>query len=247
MPITNERNGDYTSQNKEQLGKADSVKISKTLVRQVYDLVLPLVEVCEEYEPDKTLRLSGAPAVKINEKLVIAPDLKCTTKNGNIFWIEVKDKCQRFFMPDTGADVHQVLGWYDINKYNKEPVLVIFRDPPLEKCVVGGQNTDKYTERWNKFSGQPYGNWLSNLLVLNNRTSYPKLYPERSRQDVMHICYFHIENMISIDLNVLKQKILEVDAQSVPVIPQNFQMYLKENSNFTLIDESRVRTLSIGG
>ena len=215
MKIINEREGEYTDRDKVQLDKVSSVSISKTLVQKIKDLILPLVENCEEYEPNSDLRIAGAPAVKIGNKLVIAPDLKCETKNGNIFWIEVKDKCQRFFLPDTGADIHQVLGWYDINKHNNEPVLVIFQDPPFQQCIVAGQDPQWYRRRWDKFSGNPYGNWLSILTELDNSKQYPKLSPERSRNDSMHICYFHIDKMIPLDLDILKNLISQVDKDEV--------------------------------
>lgn len=81
MQIHNNRTDDYGHQDGVQANKEDSIKISKKLVSEIKKLIEPYVQSCEEYEPDKDLRINGAPAVKVqNGKLVIAPDIKCISK-----------------------------------------------------------------------------------------------------------------------------------------------------------------------
>ena len=114
-------------------------RYAKNLVEKIQKQILKVKEVvsCEQYEPDESSRINKAPAVKLpNGKLVIAPDLRCQLNNNKTFWIEVKDKCQRFFKPDTGADLHQILGFYQINNELNEPVLMIFQDASKDDCCV---------------------------------------------------------------------------------------------------------------
>jgi hypothetical protein len=112
--VLNNRNNTYRHTNQQE-EKGKSIISSKTLVSIIKEKILQIQNVasCEQYEPDESLRVNGAPAVRLpSGKLAIAPDLKCTLQNGKIFWVEVKDKCQRFYKPDTGADLHQILGFY---------------------------------------------------------------------------------------------------------------------------------------
>src|SRR5436189_1938943 len=109
MPL-NERK-DYDAQAESQASKENSLTQAKGLAESIRQAVLPFVKECICFEGE--VKLGSAPAVKLpNGKLSIAPDLKCTTHNDNVFWIEVKDKCQRFYFDDTGADLFQVKGWY---------------------------------------------------------------------------------------------------------------------------------------
>jgi hypothetical protein len=130
--------------------------------------------------------------------LAIAPDLRCTTHSGKVFWIEIKDKSQRFYYPDTGGDLHQALGWYNINKHLNEPVFMLFKDPELEKCFAKrATEKDKeiFTERWEKFAGESFGNWLSNCLVYSKENRYPIVSYDSSRNKEMFIMYFHTDTM----------------------------------------------------
>jgi hypothetical protein len=209
MLIHNNREDDYGHKNRAQARKDDSIAQSKKLVNEVKALFKPYLQSCEEYEPEDDLKISGAPAVKIGDKLVIAPDLKCISKDGIVFWIEVKDKCQRFYKPDTGADLHQVLGWYQINKQLKEPVLLIFQDSTIEKCTVKKPTNmddttyknlkESFEGRWGKFNGKLYGNWLQVCIKKNTINKYPIIAEERSRDMSMTIAYFHLDTMMTIE------------------------------------------------
>ncbi|MDX4028315.1 hypothetical protein [Aliarcobacter skirrowii] len=208
MPI-NERNDTYKHENGLQEKKENSITNSKSLVTKVEQLFKahPDIKKITLYEPDNTLRINGAPAVKLpNGKLVIAPDLLCELHNGNFFWIEVKDKCQRFYKNDTGADIHQILGFYQIDYCCNQPVLMVFQDSTLERCTVKNASEDlkeKFKKRWQKFGGEPYGNWLRNSLILDTTTKYPMIAKEKSRELDMYIFYFDISvfsKLNSIDL-----------------------------------------------
>lgn len=213
MQIHNNRTDDYGHQDGVQANKEDSIKISKKLVSEIKKLIEPYVQSCEEYEPDKDLRINGAPAVKVqNGKLVIAPDIKCISKKGEVFWIEVKDKCQRFYQPDTGADLHQVLGWYEINKELQEPVLLVFKDASESECTAKklenmqqamyDNKLEIFKQRWNRFSGALYGNWLSKCITFSNEPKYPFVTLERTRNMPINIFYFHVDNMLKIEDNI---------------------------------------------
>lgn len=199
------RRKDYSKSSTKQGDKESSLKKSKDFVREVISIFSPFLKVCNEYEGDS--KINGAPAVDLGEdKKAIAPDVYCELKDGRKFWIEVKDKPQRFFHPDTGADIFQVLGWYYISKLRKEPVLVIFRDPDLNSCLPGFKVDksliDKFTLRWELFSGKYYGNYLSELLHFSK--NYPKISEERSRNLTLSIFYFSINKMIDLSTNTSK-------------------------------------------
>lgn len=194
----------YTDDNKTQLNKEESVSKSKTLVMNIIEKLKGHLKTCVAYEPsDKSLRIHNAPAVEIApNQLVIAPDIFCETKDGKRFWIEAKDKCQRFYPPDTGADLHQVLGWYKINKYLNEPVLVIFKDEPLEKCSkknASDKAKKDFENRWNLFNGKMYGAWLDEIIQPTTQPMYPKIFFERSRNIPIYILYFYIQRMKQIN------------------------------------------------
>lgn len=202
------KNDRYKHSGKFQASKKYSLGKSKELVKEIQSMFKPYLKECEEYEPNEKLRIHGAPAVMLpSQNLAIAPDLKCLTHDNRTFWIEVKDKAQRFFFPDTGADLHQVLGWYDINRFLNEPVLVIFKDPDYESCLPKGEVKDSYIKnfknRWNKFEGSYYGNWLNELMKLDYKLKYPCIFTdERSREMEMNILYFHVNKMKKIDGNI---------------------------------------------
>lgn len=235
--------------NKGYLGQADkdsSLLLSKKLVVEVKELFEPYLLSCELYEPERNLRIGNAPAVEINGKLVVAPDIKCITKTGQVFWIEVKDKPQRFYYSDTGADLHQVLGWYDINKFLKQPVLVIFKDPDLNACVPQNASCEKieqFEKRWGLFKGAIYGGWLMDLLYYDNKAKYPCIFAERSRNIIMNILYFDISRMIKI--NNIQEIVLNINN----IILQDLKVFKMEYLNYgrkgkRQINEDEIRRLS---
>lgn len=243
------QNDKYNKNNCGQAGKWYSIKKSKVLVRQVKEMFEPYLKSCEEYEPEEDLRINQAPAVKVNGKLVIAPDLKCTTFDDKIFWVEVKDKAQRFYFSDTGADLHQVLGWYDINYYLQQPVLIIFKDPDLEKCMPKNVKNDNliknFKKRWESFDGDLYGGWLNNLIKIDSTKKYPCIYKERSREQEMYILYFDINKMKKIKTNIgafIKDRTVEIDKPIscyIRLRDENGKLKDKE-----LINETKIRKLS---
>lgn len=210
MNVINNRNNTYIHTHNKQENKNASISSSKILVETIQKIILKTKRVisCEQYEPNQSLRINKAPAVRLpNGKLVIAPDLKCKLDNNKIFWIEVKDKCQRFFKPDTGADLHQLLGFYQINNELNEPVLMIFKDASRDDCnVVTNKNKNienNFIKRWELFNGEPYGEWLNNCLILDKRNKYPLVAFERSRKIPIFIFYFYINNLKKINFTIL--------------------------------------------
>lgn len=167
------------------------------------------------------------------------------TKDDKVFWIEVKDKAQRVFFQDTGADLHQVLGWYDINENLKEPVLVIFKDPDYLSCLPKSKNTDedviaRFKKRWDKFNGDYYGNWLTSLLKIDKTLKYPCIFSERSRDIDMNILYFHINKMVKIEENI--SKILK----EIPSSIDKIECYRRnQDKSKTKILEETIRGMSI--
>ena len=242
------QNKKYNNCDSVQASKEKSLLISKDLVKDVKELFSPYLSSCELYEPNENLRIKNAPAVRVNERLVIAPDIKCITNSGKVFWIEVKDKAQRFYYSDTGADLHQVLGQYDINKYLNEPVLVVFKDPDLNSCIpkkASKPSIDKFRKRWELFGGNLYGGWLCDLLFCNNKLKYPCVFEEKSRELKMNILYFDINKMSKIDephkfiKNINNNIIQELEV---------FQMeYCNGKKNKKRLKESELRGLSYGG
>lgn len=168
--------------------------------------MFPTVSVYKPKKADSYIR--DAPAVKIStpkgEKLVIAPDILCKLSNGDTIWVEVKDKPQRFYYPDTGCDEHQFMGYWAINRYRKEPVLFLFIDPPLSEMDLSGLNPrvkENFIRRCKRFvgkNGEPvfYGHWVSYLTKFDKQTGYPKCFPERSRDIPMNIIYFEVRKMV---------------------------------------------------
>lgn len=228
-----------------QAGKRFSVSKSKTLVSEVQALVSPFLKECLPYTPPKEDCIGDAPAVRLSTgKLAIAPDLRCVTLAGKVFWIEVKDKAQRFYFPDTGADLHQVLGWYDIEKDSGEPVLVIFRDPALESCLprenVAADRLAAFKSRWERFSGKFYGNWLSTCL--ERHPKYPRIMTERSREMEMNILYFPVSSMRLLEGN-WKEIFAELDSASTKALPSEMSGYY---GGADLIADSAIRKLAYG-
>lgn len=73
-------NQKYNHVEGKQAGKNASIEKSKELVREIKSLFEPHLKECIEYEPDESLRINKAPAVRLTSgKLAIAPDLKCIT------------------------------------------------------------------------------------------------------------------------------------------------------------------------
>lgn len=233
----------YTKSGGVQTGKDDSIHEAKGLVSEVHALLAPLLKSCEIYEPDEKSRIKGAPAVALpNLKLAIAPDLKCETRGGNTFWVEVKDKPQRVYFPDTGADVHQVLGWYDIQRATAHPTLLVFRDPPIETMRQGTAPADvwsRFQERIKRYSGKLYGGWLSEALVY--RSNHPMICAERSRDMPMHIFYFHVDNLRPI--GDLARYPADVDENKVPHLPSELKAFYRDEKK--IISEREIRRLSI--
>lgn len=198
--------------------------------------VSPLVDSCEYYDSEK--KLGNAPAIELpNEELVIAPDIRCKTHEGKIFWIEAKDKSQRFFYPDTGADIFQVYGWYKVWSVLHQPVFVVFKDPNYDSCLPRNHVEQKWINnfkgRWDLFNGEPYGEWLSELLILEN--NYPKIFSERSRERPMFILYFQISLMRS-NLN-WENIVNQVGNDTIPNIQEQIQAYY----NASLLNEDNIK------
>jgi hypothetical protein len=193
----------------------------------------------EPYEPkNQDLYIGDSPGVYVDipekgSQLVVAPDIKCKLKVGDIIWVEVKDKPQRVYHPDTGCDIHEWLSFWYINKYRKEPVLFMFIDPPLDEINLGGIRAnvrENFIKRYARFApeGKPafYGNWLSHLACYDERIKYPKCSFERSRHIPMKIVYFHVDKMISFaSTNALKEVILGY--QAAREIPE-FRVYYQQ-------------------
>lgn len=228
-----------------QAGKQFSVKKSKALVSEVQALVSPFLKECLPYTPPKEDCIGEAPAVRLPDgRLAIAPDLRCVSLAGKTFWIEVKDKAQRFYFPDTGADLHQVLGWYDIEKDCSEPVLVAFRDPALESCLPRGYVTAdrlaSFKSRWSRFSGKFYGDWLSSCL--QSIPGYPRIMHEKSREMEMNILYFPVNSMRLLDGN-WKEIFAELDTNSRKTLPLEMKGYY---GGADLIADAGIRKLAYG-
>lgn len=242
--MTLSRRDDYGHGKYTQAPKDISIVKSKALVLEIQKALEPFVCSCEIYKSEESIH--NAPAVRIaGNQLVIAPDLKCVSKGEKVFWVEVKDKSQRFYYPDTGADLHQVLGWYDIWKHLEEPVLLVFRDPPLDSCIPKATTTNsekkQFEKRWRCFGGKPYGNWLSHCLLVEER--YPRIFAERSRDMDMYIFYFHISRMTLLH-DRWEQVISDLDYGKITPLPEAIRAYLHSRSD--LLGESDIRRLAIG-
>lgn len=241
--MTLSKRQDYGHSKSTQAPKGMSIAKAKALVQQIQKALKPFVDSCEIYKSDESI--GDAPAVRIDSnRLAIAPDLKCVSKGRRVFWVEVKDKSQRFYYPDTGADLHQVLGWYDIWKHLNEPVLLVFQDPELESCMpkaaVPNLKRMQFKKRWHYFEGSPYGNWLSDCLLIKD--NYPRIFAERSRDLDMYIFYFHIYRMISLN-NSWEQMTSNFDHGAVSALPDSIRAYFP--SRLRLLDEREIRKLAI--
>ncbi|MDT0676460.1 hypothetical protein [Autumnicola musiva] len=229
----------YIDSDEPQGTKGHSLKKANDFVLSIRDEIAPLLEECIIYESKK--RLGKAPSVELpNGKLAIAPDIRCVTKAGNVFWFEIKDKAQRFYYPDTGADIFQVYGWYKINKEFQEPVFVLFQDPDFESCLPKNPpyaKLESFKARWERSEGKPYGNWLSNLLVLKKK--YPRVFSERSRNLEMYIMYFLVEKMEKV--TSYQDLIYEVDNKKISNVHDELEAYLHPGN--TLLKESDIRFL----
>jgi len=194
----------------EQLDKDATVQIAEKTVDDALALLIETNEFLNisKYEPEEeSLYIKDSPIVQIesNDGIIkaIAPDIRGELKSGKTIWVEVKDKSQRAFYPDTGCDIHQFIGFWSINKFLMEPVLMMFIDPSSEDIsfppkLKGSKKTD-YIQRLEKFriGNEPvfYGNWLSFLSKYEVDTHYPLCSHERSRTIPMQIVYFKISKM----------------------------------------------------
>ncbi len=233
----------YTDSSITQGDKINSINKSKEFVEEVIKTFSPFLKVCIEY--DGETKINGAPAVDLGDnKKAIAPDVYCELNDNRKFWIEVKDKPQRFFHPDTGADIFQVLGWYYISKIRKEPILVIFKDPDLNSCLpnfkVDKNLIEKFTLRWENFGGHMYGNYLSELLQISD--GYPKISEERSRDLSISIFYFSIKKMIDLSINVEGLiEDLKINYDKYIVVDEIVAFSIKDNDN---VNEQRIREIT---
>lgn len=205
------RNG-YSKENGTQEDKGKTLRLANPKESEVMGILAEtgLFSVIESYEAKEFLS-GNTPAIKVktgeNEELVCAPDIRCFINEKDFFWVDVKDKPQRFFGPDTGCDIHQYISYYKINKYNKEPVLLFFKDPPLNALLsnidnfnIGDKRKEQikkdFSYRWNLFAsdGKPYwyGNWLDFLSLYSDELGYPLCLTHRSRDMEMDICYMNV-------------------------------------------------------
>jgi hypothetical protein len=180
--------------------KQDSVRQSNELVYAIKKILEEAGLKCQLAEEVKDGNISGAPAIQLPDgRLVLAPDLYCEYK-GRRFWVEVKDKCQRFFYEDTGINLQELVSFYDVQQQREEPILLIFQDDSLEECLAKNAENEKkerYRIRWQKFGGKPYGNWLENLLQAP--FPYPLMSKDHSRRVAMYIVYFPVNLMHSLE------------------------------------------------
>ena len=235
MPLNSRK--DYNDSSQGQGSKEFSLKKANQFVLDIKEDISPLLSECIVY--DSVKKLGNAPCVELpNGKLAIAPDLRCVTKQGNVFWFEIKDKSQRFYYPDTGADIFQVYGWYNTFKYYEEPVFVLFKDPSFSSCLPRNPNKNKEREfknRWDRFLGKPYGAWLGDLLQL--KSNYPRVFEERSRDLRMLIMYFLVSEMNPIlDWSSL---IDAVDSKSIKPVPDTISAYSHPDGN--ILSEKDIR------
>lgn len=209
------RNG-YSKENGTQECKEKTIKLSNPKEAEICGILgdtnlFPKIEV---YTP-KDLLPGGTPAVKVNtgkkEELVCAPDIRCFINENDFFWVDVKDKPQRYYHPDTGCDIHQYMSYYKINRFKNEPVLLFFKDPSwdtllegMKKFAFGGRLErliDGFKPRWGKFAPEEkpfwYGNWFNVLCTYDEELKYPICRPEHTRDMPMDICYMHVSKMVS--------------------------------------------------
>ncbi len=231
---------DYGADDEQQGSKSNSLTLASKFVKEIIEEITPLVDSCIYYNSE--IKLGNAPAVELpNGKKAIAPDILCLTKNGKRFWIEVKDKSQRFFHPDTGADLFQVYGWYNINKFLGEPVFVLFKDPPFDDCLprtkVSDDRISSFKSRWINFGGSPYGSWLSNCMALTE--NYPRIFKERTRNEMMYIIYFSVFSLAKV--TSWEAIIKQVDEGVIQNVQDSFNAFFAETNQ--QIDEVEVRKL----
>ncbi|MDD5546405.1 MAG: hypothetical protein PHO67_04510 [Candidatus Omnitrophica bacterium] len=230
----NKRN-DYGDYQFGQADKGNSLTKATDFVKEIVKDASPFLDACEYYNSEK--KLGKAPAVELpGGKLVIAPDVICRTKKGNIFWIEAKDKSQRFYKPDTGADLFQVYGWYKVWSKLNQPVFIVFKDPDFDSCLprktVDRKLVETFKKRWELFKGRPYGGWLNTLLVLQEQ--YPQIFAERSRDIPMFIFYFLVYLMQG---NITWEKIInDLDSDTIGDIQKEISAYFEGR----LINENEI-------
>jgi len=242
----------YQEENK-QKDKIETKKLSEEPVDKAISLLEKTgkFNILDKYEPkENKYYRNGAPIVKLpGRKLkhgALAPDIRGELKNGSKIWVEVKDKSQRIFYPDTGCDIHQFIGFWTVNKFLEEPVLMMFKDPPLDDIELPNYLKEskkrQYLKRVRNFyvNGEPgfYGNWLSTLCDFDEDNKYPHCWKQWSRNIPMKIVYFEIRKMVSLEDVENLTKILK-DFKSHKSLPQ-FKVYDDEESK-TISDISFYR------
>jgi len=227
----------YTS-NEGQRDKLPTIERAKEKMEEACELLKAtrLFLKVAPYQPkDPNLYIKKAPVVSVDtpkgRELVIAPDIYCEFPNSAKMWVEVKDKPQRAYYPDTGCDVHQYVGFWCVNYYRREPVLLMFIDPELGemKLEIPNNVKQRFIERLVRFTsnGKPvfYGNWLSHLASYDERTRYPMCSLERSRRIPMKIVYLHVDKMVPfLSANALGKTL--VNYQDARLAPE-FEVYDK--------------------
>jgi len=187
-------------------------------------------------------KLSGnTPAVRVNiaekEELVCAPDIKCYVNDDEFFWVDVKDKPQRYFYPDTGCDIHQYMSYYKINRFRNEPVLLFFRDGSWKSLESGWKKLPSYKQedfkmRWNMFAPNEksfwYGHWFDVLCNYDEGLKYPICRSEHTRDMPMDICYMHVGEMVAY-----------ADKES-------FMDLLRDFQNHTKAPDFKIRHITLG-
>ncbi|MDO8591016.1 MAG: hypothetical protein Q7R65_03510 [bacterium] len=233
--MTLNRRREYKDSAVGQAAKSLSLDKASIFVEEIMKVLSPKLKECVYFESEKML--GKAPAVELSSgKLVIAPDIRCTTFSDRVFWVEAKDKSQRFFKPDTGADLFQVYGWYQVWKDFNEPVFVVFKDPEYEQCLprkeVSAELKHEFRIRWEMFKGLPYGGWLSQ--ILDEDKGYPQIFVERTREMPMYIFYFLVHNMANkVDWD---EVINEVESGRVPPLQKELRAFFEGK----LIDQKHI-------
>ncbi|TFU26257.1 hypothetical protein [Thermus tengchongensis] len=225
--------------------KKDSVTRSRDLVLALKELLDRAGVSCDFAENVTDESINGAPAVRLSEdRLALAPDLYCEYA-GKRFWVEVKDKCQRFYWEDTGINLQELVSFYDIHRLKGEPILLVFKDASLDECMVNSakkEQKEAYQKRWQRFQGKPYGEWLDNLL---RRSSCP--YPlgslDHSRGVPMYIVYFQVDLMRSLETNL--EALLQHLDNATDTPDMDLTMYLLEKGKgkkkIRCVNEANIR------
>ena len=155
----------------------------------------------------------------------------------------MKDKPQRIKYPDTGADNFQFVGYWAVNAFLREPVLMMFTDPEWEDINPYGYTPaqmDRFRKRWEKFApgGKPvfYGGWLSGLARYDAATHYPRVSLEHSREEIRGIAYLEVQRMIPLEPEPALSNVLNRAGPAIGMPP--FQVFDTKNNRVLLnLDE----------